>query len=58
MKKLTKTNCKLCMWGILTILKKLRGKYVMVMNNNLNTYRGLPAQKTLCPFLLSTDDPV
>ena len=36
MKIFTKTNCNLCMDKLLTILRKLRDKYVTVMNNNLD----------------------
>ena len=58
MKKITKSNCNLCMEESLTILKKLREKCVMFMNNNLDIYGALWHKKTSHQFFLSTDDPI
>ena len=54
----TKPNCNLCMEERLTVLKKLRGKRVTIMNNNLDIYGACRHKTTFHWFCLSTDDPV
>ena len=58
MKTLKKINCNLGMEERFTILKKLRDKCVMFMNNNLDIYRACRNKTTFHRFFLSTDDPV
>ena len=58
METFTKPNCNLCMEQRLTILKKLRDKYVTIMNKNLEIYGACRHKTTFRRFCLSTDDPV
>ena len=58
MKKFTKPNCNIFMQERLTILKNLRNKRVMVMNNNSEIYGAWRHKTTFHRFFLSTDDPV
>ena len=58
MKTFTKTYCNICMKERLTILKKLREKRVIVMNNNSDIYGACRNRMTFHQFFLSTDDPV
>ena len=55
MKKFTNPNCNLCMEERLTILKKIRGKCVTVMNKNLEIYGDCWHKTTLHLYCLSTD---
>ena len=58
MKTFTKTNCNLCMEEHLNILKNIRGKFVTVMNKNLEIYGACRHETISRQFCLSTDDPV
>ena len=58
MKTLTKPNFNICMEERLTILKKLCGKRVTIMNKNSETYGACRHKTTFHRFCLSTDDPV
>ena len=57
-KTLTKPNCNVCMEEWLTILKKLHGKRVTVMNKTLEIYGACWHKTTFHQFFLSTDDQV
>ena len=58
MKIFTKPNCNICMQECFTILKNLRDKHVIVMNNNLYIYGACRHKTTFRRFCLSTYDPV
>ena len=58
MQTFTKPNCNICMQECLTILKKLHGKHVTVMNKNPEIYGACRHKTTFHQFCLSTDDPV
>ena len=58
MKTFTKPNSGLCMEECLTILKNLREKCVMVINNNLEIYRSCWYKTAFCRFCLISDDHV
>ena len=58
MKTFMKPNCSLFMGELLTILKILCDKCVMVMNNNLEMYRACRNKTTFYLFFLSTDDTI
>ena len=57
-KTFTKPNCNLWMEELLTILKKLGDKRVMVRNKNPDIYGAYRHKRTLNRFCLSTDDKV
>ena len=50
MKTWTKPNCNLCMYERLTILEKLRGKHVTIMNKNSDIYDVIFRSGTFTPF--------
>ena len=58
MKTFTKPNCNLCMQERLTIIKKIRGKRVTVMDKNPEIYGACRHKTTFHQFYLSTDYPV
>ena len=53
-----KPNFNLCMEERSTILKKIRDKHVIIMNNNLEIYGACRHKATFRRFCLSNDDPV
>ena len=55
MKKFTKQNCNLYIEERLTILKKLRGKRVTIMNNNSEIYGAWRHKMTFHRVFLKTD---
>ena len=58
MKTFTKPNCDLCMQERLTILKKLRGKRVKVMDKNPEIHGACQHKTAFHRFCLSNDDPI
>ena len=58
MQTFTKPKCNLCMQERLTILKKLRGKRVKVMDKNPEIHGACQHKTTFRRFCLSTDDPI
>ena len=57
-KTLTKPNCSICTEEILTILKKLCDKRVMLMNKDLEVHGVLLNKTNFHWFFLRTDDPI
>ena len=55
MKTFTKLNCNICMEEHLTILKKLCGKHITIMNKNLEIYGSCRHKITFHRFCLSTE---
>ena len=58
MQTFTKPDCNLRMQERLTILKKLRGKHVKVVDKNPEIHGACQHKTTFHLFCLSTDDPV
>ena len=58
MKTFTRPICNLCTDKLLTILKKIRDKRVMLMKNYLEIYGSCQQKSVFRRCCLSTDDPV